>query len=185
MLPLLTHRSPPLSTLAARLMKNSLNLYGDTLLKTIGAMAGTPTWEGSLAAERATLNSWGLPESGVVQVDGSGLSRYNYVTADALVAMLIHIDRDSRLRTPFELSLAVAGRDGTLANRMKGSAAENNVRAKSGTLANARSLAGFVTSADGEPLVFAILVNNYGTMPETAVAAIDAIAVRLAGFTRK
>ena len=57
-------------------------------------------------------------------------------------------------------------------------------RAKSGTLANVRSLAGYVTSADGEPLVFAIIANNFGTMPETAIAAIDAIVVKLADFRR-
>ena len=92
----------------------------------------------------------------------------------------MHIDRDDRLRGPFEASLPIAGIDGTLAARMKGTAAEGNARAKSGTLANVRSLAGYVTSADGEPLVFAIVANNFGTMPEVAIAAIDAIVVKLA-----
>ena len=67
---------------------------------------------------------------------------------------------------------------------MKGTAAEGNARAKTGTLANVRSLAGYVTSADGEPLVFAIVANNFGTMPEVAIAAIDAIVVKLAEFRR-
>ena len=92
--------------------------------------------------------------------------------------------RDDGLRQPFERSLPIAGRDGTLAARMKGTAAEGNARAKSGTLANVRSLAGYVTSADGEPLVFAIDANNFGTMPEDAIAAIDAIVVKLAEFKR-
>ncbi len=81
----------------------------------------------------------------------------------------MHVDRDDRMRGPFEESLPIAGRDGTLAARMKGTAAEGNARAKSGTLANVRSLAGYVTSADGEPLVFAIVANNFGTMPEVAI----------------
>ncbi len=67
---------------------------------------------------------------------------------------------------------------------MKGTAAEGNVRAKSGTLANVRSLAGFVTSADGEPLIFVIMANNFGAMPDVAITAIDAIAARLAEFRR-
>jgi D-alanyl-D-alanine carboxypeptidase/D-alanyl-D-alanine-endopeptidase (penicillin-binding protein 4) len=119
-----------------------------------------------------------------VQVDGSGLSRYNYLTAETLVAVLTHVYLDERLRGPFEASLPIAGLDGTLAARMRGTAAEGNARAKSGTLANVRSLAGYVTSWDGEPLVFAIIANNFGTMPEVAIAAIDAIVVKLAEFRR-
>ncbi|HEY3044180.1 MAG TPA: D-alanyl-D-alanine carboxypeptidase/D-alanyl-D-alanine-endopeptidase [Vicinamibacterales bacterium] len=178
------HHSPPLSTLAIRLMKNSVNLYAETLLKTIGATAGAPTFEAGRMATTQTLEPWGVSPADVVQVDGSGLSRYNYITAETLVTVLMHVDRDDGLRVAFEGSLPVAGRDGTLAARMKGTAAEGNARAKSGTLANVRSLAGYVTSADGEPLVFAIVANNFGTMPEVAIAAIDAIVVRLAEFKR-
>jgi D-alanyl-D-alanine carboxypeptidase/D-alanyl-D-alanine-endopeptidase (penicillin-binding protein 4) len=179
-----THRSPPLSALATRLMKDSQNLYAETLLKAIGSAAGRPTFEGGRMAAGETLMPWGLPPAGLVQVDGSGLSRYNYLTAETLVAVLTHVYLDERLRGPFEASLPIAGLDGTLAARMRGTAAEGNARAKSGTLANVRSLAGYVTSWDGEPLVFAIIANNFGTMPEVAIAAIDAIVVKLAEFRR-
>jgi D-alanyl-D-alanine carboxypeptidase/D-alanyl-D-alanine-endopeptidase (penicillin-binding protein 4) len=178
------HHSPPLSDLATRLMKNSVNLYAETLLKTIGARAGAATFEGGRTAAAAALQPWGVVPAGVVQVDGSGLSRYNYVTPEALVTVLMHVDGNEGMRQPFEASLPVAGRDGTLAARMKGTAAEGNARAKSGTLANVRSLAGYVISADGEPLVFAIVANNFGTMPDVAIAAIDAIVVKLAEFKR-
>jgi serine-type D-Ala-D-Ala carboxypeptidase/endopeptidase (penicillin-binding protein 4) len=181
---LLVHHSPPLSTLAIRLMKNSVNLYAETLLKTVGGTNGSPTFEGGRMATSRTLEPWGISPSGIVQVDGSGLSRYNYVTVDTLVAVLMHVYKDERQRAPFVASLPVAGRDGTLALRMKNSAAEGHVLAKSGALANVRSLAGYATTADGEPLVFAIVANNYGTMPEVAIAAIDAIAVKLAEFRR-
>jgi D-alanyl-D-alanine carboxypeptidase/D-alanyl-D-alanine-endopeptidase (penicillin-binding protein 4) len=184
-LELAVHRSPPLSTLAVRLMKDSQNLYAETLMKTLGAQVGTPTLEGGRTAVEETLVAWGVPADAVVQVDGSGLSRYNYVTADALVSVLTRVWHDAQLRPFFETSMAVAGRDGTLAARMQGTAAEGNVRAKTGSLANVRALAGYVASADGEPLVFAILANNFGTMPLEAIAAIDAIALRLAEFTRK
>jgi D-alanyl-D-alanine carboxypeptidase/D-alanyl-D-alanine-endopeptidase (penicillin-binding protein 4) len=130
------------------------------------------------------LLPWGIPATGLVQVDGSGLSRYNYLTAETLLTVLMHVERDDRLRGPFEASLPIAGVDGTLAGRMKGTAAESNAHAKSGTLANVRSLAGYVTSADGERLTFVIIANNFGTMPEVAIAAIDAIVVRLAEFKR-
>jgi D-alanyl-D-alanine carboxypeptidase/D-alanyl-D-alanine-endopeptidase (penicillin-binding protein 4) len=178
------HRSPPLSLLAMRLMKDSQNLYAETLLKTIGAAGGAPTFERGRQVAGETLAPWGIAPSGLVQVDGSGLSRYNYLTPETLVTLLAHINQDARLRPPFEAALPIAGWDGTLAARMKGTAAEGNARAKSGTLANVRSLAGYVTSADGRPLAFAIVANNFGTMPEVAIAAIDAIVVKLAEFRR-
>jgi D-alanyl-D-alanine carboxypeptidase/D-alanyl-D-alanine-endopeptidase (penicillin-binding protein 4) len=182
--PLWTHRSSPLSTLATRLMKNSQNLYAESLLKAIGGSFGMPTFEGGRTAAGQIVWPWGVSPTGLVQVDGSGLSRYNYVTADTLVAILAHVERNDSLREPFEASLPIAGQDGTLAGRMQGTAAAGNAVAKSGTLANVRSLAGYVTSADGERLVFAVIANNYGTMPEAALAAIDAIVIRLAEFRR-
>lgn len=178
------HHSPPLSELAVRLMKNSLNMSAETLMKTLGATTGAPSFENGRLVTASTLAPWGVDQNGIVQVDGAGLSRYNYVTPEALVAILLHIDHDDRLRGPFAASLPIAGIDGTLAARMKGTAAEGNARAKSGTLANVRSLAGYLATADGEPLVFAIIANNFGTMPETAIAAIDAIVVKLAEFRR-
>jgi D-alanyl-D-alanine carboxypeptidase/D-alanyl-D-alanine-endopeptidase (penicillin-binding protein 4) len=69
---------------------------------------------------------------------------------------------------------------------MRGTPADNNARAKTGTLANTRSLAGYVTDADGNPLAFAIVANNYGNVPPDVVtAAIDRIVVRLAMFRRR
>jgi PBP4 family serine-type D-alanyl-D-alanine carboxypeptidase len=182
---LATYSSPPLGTLAVRLMKNSQNLYAETFLKTIGALTGSPTWEASLREERATLANWGVSPTGLVHVDGSGLSRYNYITPETLVTILTHVNADSRMRGEFEASLPIAGRDGTLAARMRSTAAENNARAKSGTLANARSLAGYVTDADGERLVFAVIANNYGATPDAAMAAMDRMVTRLAEFRLK
>jgi D-alanyl-D-alanine carboxypeptidase/D-alanyl-D-alanine-endopeptidase (penicillin-binding protein 4) len=168
------------------MMKNSQNLYAETLLKTMGSLVNAPTWEASLKEERATLERWGVAPAGLVLVDGSGLSRYNYVSPESLVAILAHVDRDERLRDSFEAALPVAGRDGTLAARLRGTPAENNARAKTGTLANTRSLAGYVTDADGNPLAFAIVANNYGNIPPDVVtAAIDRIVVRLALLRRR
>ncbi len=100
------------------------------------------------------------------------------------MTILTHVDRDPRLREPFEASLPIAGRDGTLANRMKGTPAEGNARAKTGSMTAVRGTSGYVTSADGEPLVFAILVNGYDSPGATITAAEDAIIVRLAQFRR-
>ena len=143
-----------------------------------------------LAAERgrlevaAALQTWGVAAADLIQRDGSGLSRYDYVTAAALVTILAHVDHDAVLRGPFEASLPIAGRDGTLANRMKGTAAEGNARAKTGSMSNVRGVSGYVTSAAGEPLVFSILANNFEVPGPTITAAEDAIIVRLATFGR-
>jgi len=189
---LVSYRSPPLSILAVRLMKMSQNLYAETLLKTLGVrpVADTcPTPCGASTADgranvQATLQTWGVPNESMIQRDGSGLSRYDYVTPDALVTILAHVDRDDRLRQPFEASLPIAGRDGTLANRMKGTTAEGNARAKTGSMSNVRALSGYVTSADGDPLVFSIIANNFETTADVVNRATDAIVVRLAQFTR-
>jgi D-alanyl-D-alanine carboxypeptidase/D-alanyl-D-alanine-endopeptidase (penicillin-binding protein 4) len=182
--PVASHRSSTLATLATTLMKASQNLYAETLLKTVGASVGTPTIKAGTATARTALLAWHVEPSGLIQVDGSGLSRYNYVTPEALVTILTHVDRDDRLRAPFEAALPVAGRDGTLANRMQGTPAEANARAKTGTLANVRALAGYVATSDGEPLVFSILANNFETDPDAVVRTIDGLVVRLARFRR-
>jgi D-alanyl-D-alanine carboxypeptidase/D-alanyl-D-alanine-endopeptidase (penicillin-binding protein 4) len=96
----------------------------------------------------------------------------------------MHVDRDGRLRGPFEASLPIAGRDGSLRNRMKDTAAEGNARAKTGSMTGVRGLSGYVTSADGEPLVFSILANNFDTSPDVINETSDAIVVRLAQFRR-
>jgi D-alanyl-D-alanine carboxypeptidase/D-alanyl-D-alanine-endopeptidase (penicillin-binding protein 4) len=170
----------------------SQNLYAETLLKTLALRkVSEPVvicpCPATAAAGRSKvqeiLQAWGVPVESLIQRDGSGLSRYDYVTAEALVTILMHVYRDETLRGPFEASLPIAGRDGTIGNRMKGTAAEGNARAKSGSMSNVRALSGYVTSADGEPLAFSIIANNF----ESAVdvnRATDAIVVRLAAFAR-
>ncbi len=172
---MIRHRSPSLSALAVTMMKVSQNLFAETILQA----AGGP------GAVRTTLSTWNVEDGTVVVADGSGLSRYNMATAEALVTILTHLYRDNRLREPFELSLPIAGRDGTLGGRMVGTAAEGNARAKTGAFSNARGLTGYVRSADGEPLVFSILANNFGTTPDIIERASDAIVVKLAEFSRR
>jgi D-alanyl-D-alanine carboxypeptidase/D-alanyl-D-alanine-endopeptidase (penicillin-binding protein 4) len=106
------------------------------------------------------------------------------VTADVLVRVLTAVYHDERLCPPFLASLPVAGMDGTLAERLKGTAAENNVRAKTGTFSQVRSLAGYVRTADGEPLAFAIVANNFGVPAALIDRTTDAIVASLAEFRR-
>jgi serine-type D-Ala-D-Ala carboxypeptidase/endopeptidase (penicillin-binding protein 4) len=181
--PLAARKSPPLSELAVRLMKISQNQYAETLLKTMSDGTVKSAAAGRIAAQ-AILHGWGVQPGELVMRDGSGLTRYDFVSPEALITVLAHVYRDAKLRGPFEASLPVAGRDGTVANRMKGTPAEGNARAKSGSMTGVRSLSGYVTSAGGEHLVFAIVANNFETPPDVVNAATDAIVVKLAEFRR-
>jgi len=182
--PLTTHRSPPLRMLARRLIEVSQNQYAETLLKTMGAQAGDPTSAGGLKIEEAVLASWGIPSAGVMLRDGSGLSRYDAVTPSALVQVLSHMYRDPVHAGPFMSALNVAGVNGTVATRMKNTRAAGKARVKDGSMAGVRALCGIVDSRDGEPMVFAILANNFNVAGPTVTAAIDAIVARIAEFKR-
>jgi D-alanyl-D-alanine carboxypeptidase/D-alanyl-D-alanine-endopeptidase (penicillin-binding protein 4) len=181
---LVVHQSSPLSVLAETMMKNSQNLYAESLLKALGRGERAGTFEGGLSAVRSTLESWGIPPDTQRLADGSGLSRYNLVTADALVTVLTRVYEDDRLRDAFQASLPLAGREGTLERRFLGTAAEGNARAKSGSMSNIRSLIGFVRTADDEPLAFSLIANGAAS-PLQADQAIDAVVVALAEFSRR
>lgn len=165
--------SLPLSSLAAQCLKESQNFYGETFLKAIGRSAGRQgTAAGGRALVRETLAGWGIAADAFAMSDGSGLSRYDYVTADAVVLLLRHMWEDEKLRGPFLAALPVGGRDGTLNTRMKGSPLDGRVQAKTGTIANMRALSGYLTTNSGEKIVFSIIANHF-TAP---AAEIDAIA---------
>lgn len=183
--PLVAHRSPPLRALAETMMHISQNQYAETLVKALGAQAGTPTFEGGRQVTSSALAGWGIDANQAVLADGSGLSRYDLVTADALVATLAHVARSPTLDGPFRAALPIAGAAGTLSERLKGTPAAGRVRAKTGSMRNARSLTGYTETADGEPVAFAILANNYGVPAAEIDAAIDAMLLRLVAFSRR
>jgi D-alanyl-D-alanine carboxypeptidase/D-alanyl-D-alanine-endopeptidase (penicillin-binding protein 4) len=130
------------------------------------------------------LKEAGVDPSSLSLTDGSGLSRNDMITPEATLQMLTYMHKH-RYANAFRDALPIAGVDGTLRNRMKGTAAENNVRAKTGTLSSASSLSGFVTSASGEHLVFSIMVNNYPGSTDPPSVCIDPIAILLASFSGK
>jgi serine-type D-Ala-D-Ala carboxypeptidase/endopeptidase (penicillin-binding protein 4) len=184
--PLAQSQSPALREIATVLMKASQNLYAETLLKAAGAAnGGLGTTEGGRVATRALLSSWGIPQSTYVQYDGSGLSRYDYVTADVIVTILARMYGDPRHKEAFVTALPIAGRDGTVASRMKKTRAEGNALAKTGSIANVRSLSGYVRTRDGETLAFCMVANSF-TIPAATVNWIADLAVEtLANFTRR
>jgi D-alanyl-D-alanine carboxypeptidase/D-alanyl-D-alanine-endopeptidase (penicillin-binding protein 4) len=180
---LFTHRSRPLSEIAQPLLKESINLYAEALMRLNAGRDVFPTNDAALEGLRKRLESWGISSGSYQLVDGSGLSRRDTISPEAVLAVLTRM-ADSSGKSPFVTGLPIAGVDGSLAGRMKGTAAEGNVKAKTGTMSNIRSLAGYVTSRDGERLALVILINNFEGTGVNANDALDAIVVRLASFTR-
>jgi D-alanyl-D-alanine carboxypeptidase/D-alanyl-D-alanine-endopeptidase (penicillin-binding protein 4) len=171
---LVSHKSPPLRQLAAAMMRVSQNQYAEMLFKAIGGREQA----------RDVLSTWNISSDGYVMADGSGLSRYNYVASDTLVRILAQMRTDAKHASAFAETLPVAGREGALSRRLAGTAAEGRVRAKTGTVDNARAIAGYVDTAGGETLIFSIIANNF-TVPTSAIdAAADQALLRLATFTR-
>lgn len=181
-----TRQSPPLSVVAAQTMKPSQNLYTELLLRALGKATATDARRSSEAAGIEAVKNFlrgaGVDADKVVMLDGSGLSRGNLVTADSTVRLLVHMNRHPH-GAVFREAQPVAGVDGTLRNRMKGTAAQGNVRAKTGTLGTATSLSGYVFSAAGERLVFSLMINNPPRQFDARENFTDAIAVLLANFT--
>jgi D-alanyl-D-alanine carboxypeptidase/D-alanyl-D-alanine-endopeptidase (penicillin-binding protein 4) len=181
-----TIQSPPLRDIATVLMKVSQNLYAEALLKASGrAKGGLGTAAAGREAAQAVLSSWGVPQLSYVMADGSGLSRYNYVSASAITSILGHMYRDPLHRDALLLTLPIAGKDGTMSARLRRTRAEGNALAKTGSISNVRSLSGFVRTRDGDVLVFSMLANDF-VIPAATVSWIADLAVEvLANFTGK
>lgn len=187
-----THLSPPLAEIVAVINKRSQNLYAEQLLKTLGAEEqpdGLPrlgtTRLGAQVVENF-LKFSGIDTEGFHMADGSGLSRFNSITAAMTVEMLTYMWRhdDSEIGKAFFKSLSVAGEDGTLRTRMRGTEAAGNVFAKTGYIANTRTLSGYVYTAMGTPLAFSILCNDYPVSTNQINRIQDNIVALLANFRR-
>lgn len=189
---LVSFQSPPLSLIAAQTLKPSQNLYTELMLRTLGTMilpetskTTSRTSEGvGLEVVKSFLKEAGLNPVSLSLSDGSGLSRNDMITAEATVQLLTYMHRH-RFSSAFREALPIAGVDGTLRNRFKGTVAENNLRAKTGTLSSATSLSGYVRDAAGEELVFSIMVNNYAPDTDVRAVCIDPIAILVASFAGK
>ena len=180
-------QSPPFSLIAAQTLKPSQNLYTELILRTLGTPRISPTQtneEAGLIVVRNFLRQAGVRENELALSDGSGLSRNDMITANATVQLLTFMSKH-RYATQFREALPIAGVDGTLRTRMRGTPAEGNLRAKTGSLSSVASLSGYVTTAAGERLAFSMMLNNYPDAGALRRDSIDAIAVLLASFAGK
>ena len=114
--------------------------------------------------------------------DGSGLSRYDYLTADALTWVLTYMWRDPSHAELYRASLPVFGVNGNVANRLKDTPASGRVWAKTGSMSQVRSLSGYIVTVEGEPLVFAFMVNGFRVPTREIDAAMDRAVLRLVEF---
>ena len=180
---LYSFQSPPLREILKHFLKPSQNQIGEVLLKAVGReKTGVGVADSGAAIVTRQLREWGVDSTGVVVYDGSGLSRHNLVSPETLIKTLVAMMRDSATFDVFHEALPVAGVDGTIRNRMSGTSAANNLRAKTGTLEFVRSLSGYVSTADDQLLVFAFLSNHF-TVPVSQVTRLqDAIGVLLAEY---
>ena len=177
---LASHESPSMAEMIRVVNKESQNLHAEMLLRLVGLKAkGEGSAEKGHEAIAEMAKRLGVPDAGWGLEDGSGLARTDLLTPRGLVALLVAMDRHPHAAA-FRESLPVAGVDGTLEKRMRGTAAEKRVVAKTGTLRLTNALAGYVATGRGERLAFAVVVNNHAGKSREAVAAIDAIATALA-----
>ena len=160
------HDSPPVRVLLQRLLKNSDNLYAEMMLRN-AALYSLPADKRAPSLNYAKrghqlifdwLKENGVSSEGLKFTDGSGLSRYNMVTPRAVAGVLSAVEKVPGTKYFYD-ALPVAGVDGTMKSRCKGTAAENNVRAKSGTFSIVSCLSGYVTTKDKQRLSVVILTN--------------------------
>lgn len=176
--------SVPVSRMVTLLMKPSNNGMTEHLIKTLGRVGDKPgTWRAGAAAVRTWLATTQSVPSSVVLVDGSGLARRNRLTARMLDRVLQYAQTRAWFGTFYD-ALPVAGNadpaiGGTLATRMIGTAAQNNLRAKTGTLRGVTALSGYVTDKSGRRYTFSML----GTYPTYSPRIVfDKVGVTLAGW---
>jgi D-alanyl-D-alanine carboxypeptidase/D-alanyl-D-alanine-endopeptidase (penicillin-binding protein 4) len=179
---LVSLRSPTLREIFPYFEKPSQNQIGELLFKSIARRAtGVGRADTAQQVVSRQLLAWGAANDGFAVRDGSGLSRHDYVSPRTIVHVLDAVRRLPDFHVFFD-ALPVAGVDGTLENRMRGTPAQGNVHAKTGYIDKARSLSGYVTTADGRLLIFTALCNNYSVPTKTVERVQDALAVRLASM---
>jgi len=175
-----------IDSMLVNLNKSSDNLSAELTLKTLCAVRrGMPaSAEGGVYVINEFLSSLGIDTTKYFIADGSGLSFYNLLTAEMITQLLTSMSERADIFPLFYESLPIAGIDGTIKNRMKGTLAEGNLRAKTGTISGVSSLSGYVTTLDGERLVFSMSMQNFIHPTRLYQQAQDSIGVLLAGFSR-
>ena len=172
-----------LAKVLINLNKESDNLSGEMLLYALALKdsAAPAIAKNGIEIIKSLIDSVGLDPNDYLLADGSGVSRYNLVSAELLIELLKYMYKHSEFY-PYYNSLSVAGVDGTLEERMKNTVAEGNVHAKTGTLAGVSSLSGYVSARNGNLITFAIMMQNFVEKISIARRLQDKICEILANY---
>ncbi len=177
--------SIPLRAILPYFLKPSQNQIGEVLMRAIGLeRTGVGTADSGIAVASRQLAAWGIPRDGYELHDGSGMARADLVSPETIVTILSRMQASPDFEA-FYNALPVAGVDGTISQRMRGTRAQGNVHAKTGSLQWVRSLSGYVTDGDGKRVVFSILSNKWTTPSSVVTATADSIAATLASYRKQ
>jgi len=155
---LVCERKRSIDYILQRMMKDSDNLYAESMFYQIAASSHRPGRANDAArVERALIERAGLNSSHYRIADGSGLSLYNYLSPELEVSILRYTFKHQAMYEHLLPSLPIAGEDGTLKKRMKDTSAAGNVKAKTGTVTGVSALAGYCTASNGHRLCFSIM----------------------------
>src|SRR5271163_2499845 len=173
------HVSVPLGDSVKLVNKISQNLHTEMLLRTSARQNGLwTTPDEMLKTPQEFYAAAGIAPDDVIQTDGSGLSRHDLVTPRALVTLLKYAQGQTWF-APYYASLPVAGIDGSLQDRMKGTVAAGRIHAKTGSVEHVRTLSGFAETPSGRRLIFSFLSNNQGGKNHEAADALNALCVAM------
>jgi D-alanyl-D-alanine carboxypeptidase/D-alanyl-D-alanine-endopeptidase (penicillin-binding protein 4) len=173
------HISVPLGDSVKLVNKISQNLHTEMLLRTAARQNGLwSTPEEMLKTPQDFYASAGIAPDDVIQTDGSGLSRHDLVTPRAIVTLLKYAQAQPWF-PPYYASLPVAGIDGSLQDRMKGTVAAGRIHAKTGSVEHVRTLSGFAETPSGRRLIFSFLSNNQGGKNHEAADALNGLCIAM------
>ncbi len=170
--------APDFGAMLTTMGKDSQNLYAELMLRHLGRLEGQGSAADGLVRVYALAGEAGIPVAAMDLNDGSGMSVYNRFTPRAAVALL-HYAAEQDWGGDFRATLPVGGVDGTLAYRFRGTPLQGRMSAKTGTLLGVNALAGYMTGAGGETLIFAAFAND---RPITADSANPELDAELAGI---
>ncbi len=180
----LVRKSPPVTKVVYWTNLISNNLFAEHLLKHVGV---AKYHDGSVfSSTLAVMKYWkgkGIDMTGFYMNDGSGLSRSNAVTSRQLVEILNYMKTKSKYAKSFMTSLPVCGKTGTLKSLGRKSSIYGNLKAKSGTMTRVKSYAGYVTSASGRNMSFAIIINNYNCSSYQVSKKMERVMIAMGDFT--
>ncbi len=182
---LASHQSKPLIEDVRVINKVSQNLHAEILLRLLGREKGTAgTVEGGLEVLRGFLNQASVSSDQYLFYDGSGLSRQNLVTPQAVV-QLLRYTANQPWGASFRETLPVAGIDGSLADRFPNLDPRTHVYAKTGALGGVKTLSGYATTARGQQVAFSILSNNFNLPSKRVLDTIDSLVEAIVNDAKK